>query len=978
MVRKLLSLMLCLCMTLTLVPDWSFAAAEGENINVTETQEVQTQPEQTEEPAKEPKKAANLSEDASFKKGYVKTLGRATLYTSSKGDEYELKLNKGAIGFSLSRPNAGKAYDRLKVAVNINGKHVVGYVVAKNLVALTDKQITKLHQDLKGKKVVYANNIKDRPLPTVSFTTKTSTSGYSATTDTAAPEKKGYTAAASQDGKPTLSNPDKGQNPKLPAVGKALTKKEMANAKVIELGGTMPQSSHPYSNYMDTAYTYRVTLASNKAPLWRVALCFNRNTYFENGYDYLYVYDGDGNYVGRYTGNSLAQKYIMIDTDKYYYLRLVTDSSVTKYGFKVDKVYAFCQPAITSIAKTSSGKPEIRFTRNSDANTYILERATVDKKTGAVSSYKKISSGKPSAKKFVDNSAKAGVLYKYRLRMQYKFMNSTYSSPNTYKSYYTGSQKPSIKTISIVNNGTSVQLEWTSTGVMGYNILRSTSANGTYTLVGSTAARSFTDTPSTSGIFYYKIRPYVTSGSSKFYFPTSSAKSVFLGTPNITSVMSNSNGNPLIKWKNLPGQKGYEIRRASIDMTTGEIGSFKTIINKTSSATSYTDETTSLGKAYAYRIRVFTKNGSTKVYSNAVIKRVYTMKPTTITSATASSSTTAPTVTLNWKNMGSKFSYQVQRAPAGSSTYTEVAKVSGTTYTELLPSASQYSYKVRPYIVIAGTTYYGPMSSVKTVGPASNPITYRALVIGQKYAGTSSELFGTLNDARGMRSMLQNMTSTPYTVTYKSDLTASGIKSAIASVFGQADSNDVTLLYYSGHGVYSTSSTSLGALCGTSNTYIYPYELRNVLDQYQGKKVVMIDACHSGNMIGKAAGDESIDAFMDAFMEPFKNAPKASNNLAASGYYVLTAAHSSTSSYETSFSGVRMGVFTYALTYGCGWNMQSSSKISTLYADANGNKKITLDELFDYTRSRVSALGYGSSQQCQVYPENSSQVLFGR
>ena len=263
-----------------------------------------------------------------------------------------------------------------------------------------------------------------------------------------------------------------------------------------------------------------------------------------------------------------------------------------------------------------------------------------------------------------------------------------------------------------------------------------------------------------------------------------------------------------------------------------------------------------------------------------------------------------------------------------------------------------------------------------TVSVLTNKIEYRALLIGQTYPGTSSQLYGPANDARGMSSMLKNMTGTKYTVTTMSNLTGSGILSAVGSVFGEADCNDVTLFFYSGHGLYSSNEAALGSLCGVNGTTVSPDQLRTKMDQYQGKKVVIIDSCHSGNMIGKSDGDASAQAFNNAFLAAFGRGAKA--NLAASGYYVLTAASKSQSSYETKVNGKWYGVFTRALTYGGGWNELSSSRLSKLYADSNGDKRITLNELYNYTRSRVTQLGYGSAQDAQVYPTGSSQVLFGR
>ena len=123
---------------------------------------------------------------------------------------------------------------------------------------------------------------------------------------------------------------------------------------------------------------------------------------------------------------------------------------------------------------------------------------------------------------------------------------------------------------------------------------------------------------------------------------------------------------------------------------------------------------------------------------------------------------------------------------------------------------------------------------------------YRALLVCNNYPGTSLALPGTENDVAGMKAMLSRMSATPYRITTKSNLSAEGIASAITSAFSSATANDVSLFYFAGHGANAVGTSYHGALVGTGTTYLSVARLKTVLDQIPGKKIIIIDSCHSG------------------------------------------------------------------------------------------------------------------------------------
>ncbi len=340
--------------------------------------------------------------------------------------------------------------------------------------------------------------------------------------------------------------------------------------------------------------------------------------------------------------------------------------------------------------------------------------------------------------------------------------------------------------------------------------------------------------------------------------------------------------------------------------------------------------------------------------------------------------TQAGKVSLSWVPMDGISEYQVwckvgknpeQQIGNGTTSYSYM-NISG------VRRGVKYTFTVKP--VYNGKVGKGGSVAItpklKTQGP-----TYRALLIGNTYGG---DLPGCDRDAESMASLLGTMTATPYEVTTKLDVTASTIKSSIASAFSGAQSTDVSLFYYSGHGV----STS-GSLVGTNSTYLSFSELRKALDKIPGDKIVILDSCYSGNAINKSEGEATeadMEAYVNAAMEAFSNeAMSKSGELAAGRYYVMTACRKTqTSASITKYSGESYGLFTNCFEQACGWDELNSSRLS-MSADANGDGKVTLSEAYNKTDALVKQFKKNNSyldieQITAVNPASSSFVLFGR
>lgn len=265
---------------------------------------------------------------------------------------------------------------------------------------------------------------------------------------------------------------------------------------------------------------------------------------------------------------------------------------------------------------------------------------------------------------------------------------------------------------------------------------------------------------------------------------------------------------------------------------------------------------------------------------------------------------------------------------------------------------------------------------------------YRALLVCNTYAGTPNALPGTSNDVAGMRSMLSKMTGTPYRITTQSNLSADAMASAIRSAFANATANDVSLFYFSGHGTNAVGTSYHGALLGAGGSYMTIAKLKAVLDEIPGKKVIIVDTCHSGQLIGKSGTEasfvtrEELIAFNSKVVGAFSVIARGENDLANSSYYVITAAHSTEDSvsmgYDANKDGVLdkyFGLFTYSLCYGSGWNM-ATNVTRSLSADVDGDGEITLFEAYAYARSKAQQSN--PNQTAQVYPDNSTLVIWGK
>ncbi len=291
------------------------------------------------------------------------------------------------------------------------------------------------------------------------------------------------------------------------------------------------------------------------------------------------------------------------------------------------------------------------------------------------------------------------------------------------------------------------------------------------------------------------------------------------------------------------------------------------------------------------------------------------------------------------------------------------------------------SYKVKAYVKDL-TGEKNKTSALITIIGGSTDTVYRACLIGQSNYDYQTDLHGT-SDTGHMQNMLNNL-SMGYIVNRYADRTASGIISAISSAFSGADTDDVSLFYYSGHGVVDGTSSYAGSLCGTdavgSAGLVTPAQLRDALNSIPGTVIVLLDSCGSGSYVKSKDGTvqemtltkADASAFNAAIISAFKGFTVKLGDLKTEKFKVITASAYNASSWETSTNGVYYGYFTRYLCKGAGYDILSGRV--GLNADSNGDSTVAQMEAHTYVNNNISS----STQVAQVYPANSTYPFFKR
>ena len=273
-------------------------------------------------------------------------------------------------------------------------------------------------------------------------------------------------------------------------------------------------------------------------------------------------------------------------------------------------------------------------------------------------------------------------------------------------------QKKELPAVSkITNTCSGSHVYWKKfAGAKSYNLYRSTSKDGTYTKIATTAATNYTDTNVKSGTtYYYKIRANRSNGVSD----ASTAKGVvFVETPDITLRVNRSTGIGL-GWNKISGATGYAVYRKSYSGSDA----WKRVATITNASTlSWVDTSVKNNNGSQYRYTVRALAGSDRKTlsgcrnTGRTMVRIFTP---TISKVTVGSGS----MKVLWDRNTAVHGYEV-RLMRGQSIDTYTVGGNQNVYQNLngLQKGATYKVQVRSYKKVSGVgTFYSAWSAPQNV-----------------------------------------------------------------------------------------------------------------------------------------------------------------------------------------------------------------------------------------------------------------------
>ena len=250
-------------------------------------------------------------------------------------------------------------------------------------------------------------------------------------------------------------------------------------------------------------------------------------------------------------------------------------------------------------------------------------------------------------------------------------------------------------------------------GASGYQVYRSTSPSGKYSLIKTTASLSYTNKSLKTGTaYYYMVRAYTKYGKTKVYGDYSAVTSA---TPMLASVAyaSASATSPTavkISWGKVSGKSGYEVWRS-----TSPDSGFTLL--KSTSGTSYKNTKIAPFVTYYYKVRAYRKVSGVRVYSDftAVTCAAPTLANVSGVSAVRSGATK---IKISWGKVSGASGYEVLMSTAPDGAYAFIKSTTSRSYrnTKLITGVTYY-YKVRAYVKVNGVKVYSADSAVVSATP---------------------------------------------------------------------------------------------------------------------------------------------------------------------------------------------------------------------------------------------------------------------
>ena len=262
-------------------------------------------------------------------------------------------------------------------------------------------------------------------------------------------------------------------------------------------------------------------------------------------------------------------------------------------------------PVVRIGHSAASGKPMLKWNTVTGATSYNIYRAE-----SATGTYTRINT--TTATSYTNTGAKEGVTYYYKVTAVNGVGESAYSNVVSGQSKSTAP----VTTTPVVTMGHSAvsgkpMLTWKAvTGAASYRVSRAVSKAGTFSILTTTSALSYTNTGAVLGTaYYYKVEALNAAGKVLGISAVVEGKVA----PVVAVGYSTVSGKPRLTWKAVSGATEYRIYRSE----TKDSG--YTLINKTTALT-YVNTGAKANTTYYYKV-VAVKGTAVSDFSNIVTAR---------------------------------------------------------------------------------------------------------------------------------------------------------------------------------------------------------------------------------------------------------------------------------------------------------------------------------------------------------------------
>ena len=364
--------------------------------------------------------------------------------------------------------------------------------------------------------------------------------------------------------------------------------------------------------------------------------------------------------------------------------------SVVRSFDLVDRVSGFYRYSF------SLGQAEFRWDALAGVTGYKFYR-----KTGSSGKYTLLATLKKTATTYIDKKVIPNKEYYYTV-IPYNDNKSGKKSSELYLN--AAVSVPSLYVYTDDATGLPYANVYYSSDYSGYQLYRSTSEDGKYSLVKASSCRTIYDSGLAVGkTYYYKARSLAYFNGKAYYsaFTNVQSREVIVPAPSSPTACGSGNNQIYVEWNASQDATGYIVYRCESSYGTyTKIGTTK--------RTYFTDKGLTADKYYYYKIAAYrtvsNKNYPSPMSSYGSAKTGFS-KPYNVTFTSKSLSTTL----IRWKKPANVTGVELSCYDSTAGDYKVLANVTDTSgaYThKKLVSSNSYSYRLRSYKTVSGEKVY--------------------------------------------------------------------------------------------------------------------------------------------------------------------------------------------------------------------------------------------------------------------------------